>query len=44
MGAYEGDDASFKDLKVMLGISMGTAVVADERHEGKRNCLIQVDK
>lgn len=41
MGAYEGDDASFKDLKVMLGISMGTAVVADERHEGKRNCLIQ---
>ena len=42
MGAREGDDASFKDLKVMLGVAMGTAIVADERHEGKRNCCIQV--
>lgn len=42
MGAREGDDASFKDLKVMLGVAMGTAIVADERHEGKRNCCIQI--
>ena len=42
MGAREGDDASFRDLKVMLGVSMGTAIVADERHEGKRSCCIQV--
>lgn len=44
MGARETDDASFRDLKVMLGVAMGTAVVADERHEGKRNCCIQVTK
>lgn len=42
MGARESDDASFRDLKVMLGVAMGTAIVADERHEGKRNCCIQV--
>ena len=42
MGAKEGGDASFRDLKVMLGIAMGTAIVADERHEGERNCCIQV--
>ena len=42
MGAREGDDASFRDLKVMLGVAMGTSIVADERHEGKRNCYIQV--
>lgn len=41
MGARESDDASFRDLKVILGIAMGTAIVADERHEGKRNCCIQ---
>lgn len=42
MGARESDDASFRDLKVMLGVAMGTAVVADARHERKRNCCIQV--
>lgn len=42
MGARESDDASFRDLKVILGVSMGTAIVSDERHEGKRNCCIQV--
>ena len=42
MGARESDDASFRDLKVMLGVAMGTTVVADVRHEGKRNCCIQV--
>ena len=42
MGARESDDASFRDLKVMLGVAMGTTVVADERHEWKRNCCIQV--
>ena len=42
MGAREGDDASFRDLKVMLGVSMGTTIVADVRHEGKRNCFVQV--
>lgn len=41
MGARESDDASFRDLKVILGVSMGTAIVSDERHEGKRNCCIQ---
>ena len=42
MGAVEGDDAVFKDLKVILGVAMGTAIVADLRHEEKRNCCIQV--
>jgi len=41
MGAREGDDASFRDLKVMLGVAMGTTIVADVRHEGKRNCFVQ---
>lgn len=41
MGAVEGDDAVFKDLKVILGVAMGTAIVADLRHEEKRNCCIQ---
>lgn len=42
MGARESDDASFRDLKVMLGVAMGTAILGDARHEAKRNCCVQV--
>lgn len=42
MGARQSDDASFRDLKVMLGVAMGTAILADARHETKRNCCVQV--
>ena len=42
MGKIEGDDALFRDLKVMLGVAMGTAMVADLRHEEKRTRCIQV--
>ena len=43
MGKLQQNDASFRDLKVMLGVAMGTTVVADLRHEEKRNCCIQVN-
>jgi len=41
MGARQSDDASFRDLKVILGVAMGTAILADARHEAKRNCCVQ---
>lgn len=41
-GEEEGDEAPFKDLKVLLGLSTGASVVADERHEQKRHFCLQV--
>ena len=36
------DEAKFRDLTAMLGLSMGASVVADKRHEEKRHFYIQV--
>jgi len=41
-GSMQGDAQPFKDLKVLLGLSTGTSIVADERHEQKRPCCVQV--
>lgn len=41
MGKMEENSAHFKDLKVILGVAMGIAMVADTRHEEKRNCCLQ---
>ena len=41
-GSMQGDAQPFKDLKVLLGLSAGTSIVADERHEQKRPCCVQV--
>ncbi|XP_078369702.1 uncharacterized protein LOC144653548 [Oculina patagonica] len=42
MGARQGDEAPFRDLKVMLGLSSGASVVADRRHEEQRHFCIQI--
>ncbi len=42
MGGKQGDEAPFRDLKVMLGLSVGASVVSDKRHEEKRHFCIQV--
>ena len=42
MAGMQGDEAPFRDLKVMLGLSLGASVVADKRHEDKRNFCIKV--
>ena len=42
MGAMQGDEAPFRDLKVILGLSTGASVVSDERHEQKRPFCLQV--
>ena len=41
-GGMQGDEEPFRDLKVMLGLSVGASVVADKRHEEKRHFCIQV--
>lgn len=33
MGALEGGQEMFKDLKVTLGIAMGTSIIGDPRQE-----------
>ena len=42
MGSMQGDEAAFKDLKVLLGLSTGASIVSDERHERKRPFCLQV--
>ena len=42
MGRKQGNEAPFRDLKVILGLSLGASVVADKRHEDKRNVCIKV--
>ena len=44
MGAMKGDEAPFRDLKAMLGLSFGTSVVADKRKEERRHFCVQVTK
>ena len=41
-GSMVDDEAHFRDLKVMLGLSLGASVVADRRHEEKRHFCVQV--
>ena len=41
MGALEGEEL-FKDLKVTLGIAMGTSIVSDPRQEKRLNTCLQV--
>lgn len=36
------DEAPSRDLKVMLGLSAGAYIVADQRHETKRHFCVQV--
>ena len=42
MGSMQGDGEPFKDLKVLLGLSTGSSIVSDERHERKRPFCVQV--
>ena len=42
MGGKQGDEAPFRDIKVMLGLSVGASVLTDKRHEEKRRFCIQV--
>lgn len=42
MGALEGGKEMFKDLKVTLGIAMGTSIVGDPRQEKTLNICLQV--
>ena len=42
MGRMQGDEAAFKDLKVLLGLSSGAAIVTDERQEEDRPFWLQV--
>ena len=42
MGRMQGDEAAFKDLKVLLGLSSGASIVTDERHEQNRPFWLQV--
>ena len=41
-GRLVGDEEHFRDLKAMLGISLGSSVVVDRRHEAKRHLCVQV--
>ena len=43
MGTMQADDGPFKDLKVMLGLSCGTSIVSDQRHEKERHFCIQIN-
>lgn len=43
-GGMQGDEAPFRDLKAMLGLSLGASVVADKRHEEKRSFCVQVTR
>ena len=42
MGSMQGDEAPFKDLKVLLGLSVGASMISDERHEQERPFRLQV--
>ena len=42
MGSMQGDEEPFTDLKVLLGLSTGSSIVSDERHERKRPFCVQV--
>ena len=42
MGSMQGDEEPFKDFKVLLGLSLGTSIVSDEKHEKKRPFCVQV--
>ena len=42
MGALEGGEELFKDLKVTLGIAMGTSLIGDPRREKTLNKCLQV--
>ena len=42
MGVQQCDEAPSRDLKVMLGLSAGAYIVADQRHETKRHFCVQV--
>ena len=42
MGALEGGDEMFKDLKVTLGIAMGSSTIGDPRKEKTLNVGLQV--
>jgi len=42
MGNMQGDEEPFKDFKVLLGLSLGTSIVSDEKHEKKRPFCVQV--
>lgn len=42
MGALEVGEEIFKDLKVTLGIAMGTSLVGDPRKQKSRNLCLQV--
>ena len=41
-GRLLDDEAHVRDLKAMLGLSLGASVVADKRHEEKRHFCVQV--
>lgn len=42
MGSLEGGQEMFKDLKVTLGIAMGTSIIGDSRQEKTLNMCLQV--
>ena len=42
MGALEGGEELFKDLKVTLGIAMGTSLIGNPRQERKESKFLQV--
>lgn len=41
-GRMVNDEAHIRDLKAMLGLSLGASIVADKRHEEKRHFCVQV--
>ena len=42
-GLVQGDEAPFRNFLVMIGLSFGASLVADERHEKKRHNCIHAD-
>lgn len=42
MGVQQSDKAPSRDLKVILGLSAGASIVADQRHENKRHFCVKV--
>ena len=40
--AVNYDEAPFRNFLVMIGLSFGASLVADERHEKKRHICLQV--
>lgn len=41
MGVQQSDEAPSRDLKVILGLSAGASIVADQRHENKRHFCVK---